>query len=380
MGAADFWDNGYSFFYDLASNVAAGKGLCIGGDSAMRMPAYPLFLALTALAGKNYLWIVIPQALLGAGTVLCAYLIARDLFGHSTGIVAAVLTALYPYYVVHDIALQETGLFTFLTALPVFLLLRARRGYLMAEWALAGLVLGTAVLTRQTLAPFAAGALVWIGVFSEGSHWQKLYRVSAVLLPLGLIVGSWMARNYLVVGAPVLTSEFGRQLWNANNAKTFSHYPTESIDRSEAEAFQALTPAERLELQEASANEIRESDWFLKKGLDYIQVHPLGTLGAAGRKIAAGFSWSFNPRREPLVQAVYLVSYGSIAILGLFGSVLTRRRWKEHSLIYLLFLTFVGVTSVFWAHTSHRSYLDVYLIVFSAYVVNHLVGKLAIRQ
>jgi len=36
----------------------------------------------------------------------------------------------------------------------------------------------------------------------------------------------------------------------------------------------------------------------------------------------------------------------------------------------LLFLTFTAVTAVFWAHTSHRSYLDVYWIVFAAYVLN----------
>ena len=94
MGSADFWTNGYSFFYDLANNLAAGHGLHIEGSGwAMRMPLYPFFLALTLLAGKSYLWIVIPQALMGAGTVACAFLIGRELFGESTGILASVLTA-----------------------------------------------------------------------------------------------------------------------------------------------------------------------------------------------------------------------------------------------------------------------------------------------
>jgi hypothetical protein len=35
-------------------------------------------------------------------------------------------------------------------------------------------------------------------------------------------------------------------------------------------------------------------------------------------------------------------------------------------LIYLLFVAFIAVTALFWAHTSHRSHLDVYLIVFAA--------------
>jgi hypothetical protein len=43
-----------------------------------------------------------------------------------------------------------------------------------------------------------------------------------------------------------------------------------------------------------------------------------------------------------------------------------RAHWREDSVIYLLFATFMLVTAVFWAHTSHRAYLDVYWIVFAA--------------
>src|SRR5437899_6406468 len=46
--------------------------------------------------------------------------------------------------------------------------------------------------------------------------------------------------------------------------------------------------------------------------------------------------------------------------------VLYRRDWRTHLPIYLLFLSFVAVTAVFWAHSSHRSHLDVYLIVFAS--------------
>jgi hypothetical protein len=49
--------------------------------------------------------------------------------------------------------------------------------------------------------------------------------------------------------------------------------------------------------------------------------------------------------------------------------VLTRHRWRELGPIYLQFLCFAAVTAVFWAHTSHRVYLDVYLIVFAAYTL-----------
>jgi hypothetical protein len=43
-----------------------------------------------------------------------------------------------------------------------------------------------------------------------------------------------------------------------------------------------------------------------------------------------------------------------------------RAHWREDSLIYLLFATFMLVTAIFWAQTSHRAYLDVYWIVFGS--------------
>ena len=37
MGGADFWQNGYGLFYEIAKNIVAGKGLWIdGGGWAFR--------------------------------------------------------------------------------------------------------------------------------------------------------------------------------------------------------------------------------------------------------------------------------------------------------------------------------------------------------
>src|SRR5947209_5845174 len=59
-GSTDFWLNGYTFFYDIAENITAGQGVGLEGAWAIRPPVYPYFLALSKLAGGNYLFIVIP--------------------------------------------------------------------------------------------------------------------------------------------------------------------------------------------------------------------------------------------------------------------------------------------------------------------------------
>src|SRR5258708_3649307 len=201
LGEADFFENGYTFFYEYAKNIAAGKGLWIeGGGYAMRPPAYPYFLVVGAFLGGNYLLTVIPEALFGTATTLLAYLIGKELFGNRSGFIAAVITAFYPYYVVHDTVLQETSMATLAGAWSVYLLLRARSSAWPGPWLLAGLVLGASVLVRTTALPFALGALVWVGLTGVGSLRERLQRTGWIFLAFVVVVGAWLERNELVLG------------------------------------------------------------------------------------------------------------------------------------------------------------------------------------
>ena len=80
-GAADFWVNGYTFFFDMAQNIAAGKGIGIDGNpTAFRVPLYPIFLAVLTMGHQAFWPILLTQSMIGAGTVFCAALLARKMF------------------------------------------------------------------------------------------------------------------------------------------------------------------------------------------------------------------------------------------------------------------------------------------------------------
>ena len=126
-GIADFWLYGYGFFFELAQSIAQGQGFAVGGPpTAFRVPLYPILLAGLTL-GHQFFWpIVIAQSAIGAGIAICASLLACRLFHGASAdraaTVAATITALYPYYIVHDTALQETSFFTLLTIVAVLVL------------------------------------------------------------------------------------------------------------------------------------------------------------------------------------------------------------------------------------------------------------------
>jgi 4-amino-4-deoxy-L-arabinose transferase-like glycosyltransferase len=376
-GAEGFWVNGYTFFFAMAENIAAGNGIGFDGDpTAFRVPLYPIFLAALTQGHKAFWLVLIAQSLIGAATVFCAALLALDMFGRRAAVFAAAIVALYPYYIVHDTALQETSLFTLLTLLAILALRRAARTRSLTVSAASGLVLGLDVLTRSTIAPFAAIAPLWLLTSQAGFKWPQQSRTRssegslrlAVICALSLLatLSPWLWRNYQLTGVPTLATEAGLQVWNGNNAALFRYYPEESSDISKAEAFDNLSREDQAALDRLSYNEAARDNWFLHRGLAYMRAYPRLTFTNGLRKIAAGFGWLPSPRRGFWPNCVHAASYGPVMLLGLWGMWRHRDHWRDDLLIYLLFLTFALVSAVFFAHTSHRTYLDVYWIVFAS--------------
>lgn len=363
-GETHYWLNSYSYLYDLAEGVARGQGFCVA-SACERPPGYISFLALTVLAGKNWLFIVVPQALMGAGTAGLAFLIARRIFSPLAGLIACAMTALYPYYVVHDTALQDTAMVTFMMALSVWLLLRATHGSAI-DWLLAGLALGALVLVRAGMAPSAIAIVVWALVWGGR---VKLRNALVLVVAIFITLSPWLAYTYRATGSAVLTTDSGYLLWQGNNDGVFKHYPAASIDRSAIEQLQSLPPAEQALLDRTAGNAIIVSDRYRERALAFMHADPWRTVQNAGRKLAAAFSWTFNPYRGTLAQWVYAMSYVPVAALGIAGMLLTWRR-RETALMAALFAAFIAVSALVFAHTSHRTYLDLYWIVFAASVIS----------
>ena len=369
QGIENFWVNGYTFFFDLAQSIAAGKGVALanGTPTAFRVPLYPILLAGLTL-GHEWAWpVVFAEALIGAATCVCAALLARQMFcgphAESAATLAAAITAIYPYYVVHDTALQETSLFTLLTLVAVLLALRVARAGALLPTVTCGIVLGLDVLTRSPIAPFALLVPVWL---------LARRRVAAALLCAGAVamtVAPWIIRNTVLMGAPVLTTEAGFELWNGNNAMLFDYYPMQSVDVSisaDADAMEKLNPSE---LPPQGSSDVAVDRWFRDRALDYMRAHPWLTVTNAFRKIGAAFDWLPTPRRSRAQAVLHFVSFGPAMLLGLWGMWLRRRQWRDDSLVYLLFAQFLLVTAIYFGQTNHRVFLDVYFIVFAAGVV-----------
>jgi hypothetical protein len=366
QGIDSFWINGYTFFFDFAQSIAAGKGVAVanGVPTAFRVPLYPIVLAGLTL-GHHWFWpIVIAESMIGAGTCFGAALLAQQMFpgacGRTAARLAAAITAIYPYYVVHDTALQETSLFTLLTLVAVLLALRVAHGGTLGAAAACGLILGLDVLTRSPIAPFAVLVPLWLIAR------RRVAQGLLCVLVLSVTPSPWLIRNDLLTGEPVLTTEAGFELWNGNNPTLFNYYPMQSIDASIAASIDAQPASDRQELAQIGDNEAAVDRWYRHKALGYMRVHPWLTVANGFRKIAATFDWLPTPRRSRAQTVLHAISFGPVMLLGLWGMWQRRAEWRDDSLIYLLFAQFLLITAVYFGQTNHRVFLDVYWIVFAA--------------
>lgn len=375
-GTDRYWIDGYGGYLLLAQGIASGDGYALPGHgpTAFRVPLYPAFIwAVTG--GKPAAWALITaQAALSAATAGLAGLIARRMAGPAAGLIAAALYALWPYAAWHDASLQESGLFAFLAALATWLLLLARAGSGIAIVLAAGAVLALGVLTRATLLPFALGAVVWLALPAhDRPRRASLIRAACAGAALVLVLAPWVERTHRITGAAGLGTESGQFLYAAQHPLTFSAYPVGTFDQTRENVFAALPPADKVEL--GRLDEAGKDRWYRARALAAMEENPGRVITGGLRKLWAAFGPLPVPRHGLATDLAYAAGWVPFLALAAAGAFTRRRHWREDALLWWHFVSFAALTAVFWAQTSHRSYLDPYVAVFAAIALATLLPR-----
>lgn len=247
---------------ELALNVLGGEGY-VSHDNwygfpmrSWRPPAYPLFLAaIYATWGYSHVAVQVIQALLGAFTVALLFFIVRRMYKPAAW-PAAITAALYEPLISVCSEVMSESLFTFLVLLALWALEDERRRWHV--WALGGLAIGLAALTRPVGLLFlpALGLCVLLnGVRTDGR------RLVWAALAAAAVVAPWTVRNYVVHDALVPISTHGGFIVARSNA---------------------LEPAWRQErgwgieraVFEAMPTEVERDRFWWQQGRSFIAAHP----------------------------------------------------------------------------------------------------------
>ena len=165
---------------------------------------HPLVLAVGALFGA--IWLM--PSLVGAGSVVLVYLIGRRIYGTTVGVVAAVLLAGSPFFLMQASNFMAHNTVVFLLLLSLYFLLLRERPLLFG--ALAGLALGLAVNSRPLDALVVApllGLLLLAGLLRRDGREEGKQRLAAFVAGGLVMAVALLGYNHALTG-DALTSPY----------------------------------------------------------------------------------------------------------------------------------------------------------------------------
>jgi 4-amino-4-deoxy-L-arabinose transferase-like glycosyltransferase len=202
---ANGWANAY-YSAAVQSGLNNIEALVFGSSdwgNSISVDKPPLSLWLIGLSvrifGFNSWGILLPQALLGMGSVALVYAAGRRYLSPTAGLVGALILATTPVAVLLSRYSNPDALMVFLMLSSFTLTLRARESASVRRAILAGSVLSLAVLTKQLQALLVGPPIAVILL----STWRPAFRrtlqlVVAFVVPLVVVAGSWFAIVSLV--------------------------------------------------------------------------------------------------------------------------------------------------------------------------------------
>jgi 4-amino-4-deoxy-L-arabinose transferase-like glycosyltransferase len=153
--------------------------------------------------------------LMGAGTILCVYGTARELFPQRRALAvgSAALVAFNPMFLFINASVHDDPLSNLVAAGVLCVTARILvRGATVRRAVVLGLLVGLVILTKLTcllVLPTVGLALLYRALFDRGG-WRQSLKVGAVVAVVALLVGGWwFVRNQVLYGDP---TSMGRQM------------------------------------------------------------------------------------------------------------------------------------------------------------------------
>lgn len=336
--------------------------------TAEKPPLYPLVLALPSAAGldTNTAHQVV-SCLMGAAGVLLIGLLGRRVGGDRVGVVAAAIAAVYPALAMLDFSLRSESLYVPLVALCLLAAYRLVDAPGRRSGLLLGLAVGLAALTRgEAILLLALLAVPALGLTPR----PRLRLAAAVAVGFLVVVGPWLARNWIVFDRPAaISTNEGGLIAGANCP---SAYRSELIGTWAC--FPVNDPA-------WGTNEAVISGHLRRRGIDYARDNAGRVPAVVGVRVLRVWDL-WHPRRaavlesglgdrhlraqQAAVAALYL-----LAPLAIVGLLLLRRRGQPLRILVAPFVLVTVVAAMTYGSTRFRAAAEVPLVVLAAVTLTH---------
>ncbi len=383
--------NGYYFsdtrHYDKAAKaLLAGEGF---GEKYYRAPLYPVIMAgVYSMFGKSFVAMRILEAFMGVGLCWMIFLIAEFLLNGRIALIATLLSALFPHFILLSGILYPTQVFAILMAASFYFLLKSEKAKHAWRTAISGVFAALAALTVPAIFFVIPFWLLWLCFLSGKSIRRNLSFALIFLAALFVTLAPWTLRNYHKYGRITLVQPLPHTV--------LPNLQDQQVQEQEVESgFQGTVKY----LKENPTG--TEEDTIVKTVLHYL-LHPWGTIRHTISEM--GHFWALYPDRLDTANPNYrqtihakdermvtdsnrlwpyakIISISVMAMVYFFACIgLLIASMNKHHLTIVL-LTIAGFSigySLIYAEVRYRIPIEPYILIFTAagatYLANRILG------
>ncbi|MDX1775983.1 MAG: glycosyltransferase family 39 protein [Desulfobulbales bacterium] len=363
----------------------------LGKEIFYQDPLYPYFLALCyKIFGRDFFWIYMIQALLGAATSLLIVGLGRRIIAGPAAILAGLLYAFYGPAIYFDGLLLKVTLAAFLLTLAIYLFLAKDLQEPDPAHYGSGLFFGLACLTRANFLLLLPVILI-TALVQKNAAWNKRFGIAVLfVLGVGTALGPVVARNYLVGGELVLTTaQAGQNFYIGHNPDANGTYIKLPFVRPDPLHEQQDFKKEAEMRTGRTLSSAEASRYWLQQGIDFIMSNPLAELKLSAKKlllfmnsyeIPDNHNYYFHQRYSGILQ-ILPVSFGLVApflLLGLLGMMVARRTGA----VFLFFIQTVYILSIilFFVFSRYRMVVLPLFCISAGYGVAMLLAQFRMGQ
>lgn len=327
------WNRGPHFEnYAIAQYIVEGKGYWWDWSgwvppqpTALLPPIYTYFLVIFMKLFTNPCKIIyISQAFLNALGIIPSFYLGRQLNNRKTGIIAALLYAVFPEVAITSAKLISEPLFVPCVILSFYLFLKFKHKLIESDsyrdfiWL--GIFMGFTTLIKTT------GSLIILAFFISLfiiKNKKKTVYMAVLLLGLGFFLSTlpWNIRNLVVMNKPMMfTSNFGYNLWRGNHpwGSGTEYINPEKVSESE------LPPeyTRYLEINRPQ-KEVELNKFFLNEATKFIKQDPARYIKLTLKRMIYFLTIDTT---HPLTRNVFYVGgYIFVVVFGIWGGLLLKR-------------------------------------------------------
>ena len=358
----------------MALNFLAGNGIVDQmGNRAMYNVGYPLFVLTPGfLLSPDNLYVVRAlNVFLGAVAIILCHRVARELGAGVVGrLLAATFWSFYLPAAVYVVYLAKENLMIPLVLGVAYYALRLLKAPSRASAVGCGTCLGLLALTGNAALSLVA-MVAFALFFAGGSKGGRAKLAMLVLVPAIVVPAPWVIRNAMVLGAPVLNTNGGFNLYLGNNPSATGMFVSIG-DTPRGADWQELR----------QQGEIYASSVLRKEAIEWIVDNPMQFASLSGRKLV--YFWTPPLHQgsgeksmiELVVRMFWAFQFVLIAVAAL-ATLFCQRRRSERG-IWMLWLGVVSYSAVhmlFYVIFRYREPIMPILCILAAMAIDNMLFK-----